>query len=91
MKAALILLLLCTFACGKKNSSGPEIGTYREELSQRPAEYARDFFEVRAILADAAQRGFLEQFHNTKWYTHRGQFLCRSVVIDAHTYKLAMQ
>lgn len=90
MKTLLIVLLLVS-ACGRKNTSNPEIGVYREEISQRPTEYAQDFVEVRQVLADAAQRGFLGEFHNTKWYTHRGQFICRSVVIDAQTYRLVVE
>jgi hypothetical protein len=91
MKPVLLALVLTVVACGHHNESNHDTyGVYREEVSQRPTDYAESPLEVEAILRDAVQRGDLWSFHNTRWYSHRGTFLVRSVVLDDRTFKLVV-
>jgi hypothetical protein len=87
----LFLLLVMVVACGKNDTGKPAERVVREEYAVIPSAQAQTTMEVEAILRQEVQRGALVQYHNTKWYNYRGQFLCRSVVIDAQTFKLVMQ
>ena len=86
----LLLAIITLASCGNNDTGKGKqaLNLFREELAQRPTEYANDPIEVQRILRHAVQTHRLHEYHNTRWFNHHGVFLVRSVVIDDQTFKL---
>lgn len=85
---ALITLTLTTLSCGEKDKVRDYVFT--EEYAVIYEEYVSHPKEAQDILRYAirAQNGSIWDYHKTKWFTHEGHFLFKSIIINDETFKL---
>lgn len=86
MRALLLITLLAS--CGKDNKTGHVVQVHREQYSVIAEEHVSTPLEAHGVLHLAATRAELDKYNGTKWYTHRGQYLFRSIVTGARSYRL---